>query len=234
MQDPKLCTWEHVLDHDAAALMWDCWKQNPEKCPYMNTNKNGTFYVRVPTAITINFQSTVMRENSVEALMHKFKNATPEDLSKHVGRLQMDLGSFGNMGGIDIDGFGQRMLSNGGPKIGQDMGAMLGKVTSLVKPSEQTEETDDEAEGAQDGEGNGLPEPSHKKMKTGHPGEANPLASPNKSKWWNKAAFQVARETDINEMITTMHSELLSAHGALKTTIEDVRVFDLSYLVLTF
>ena len=70
-QDPKLCTWEHVLDHDKAALMWDTWKFSPEKCPYSNTVTNGIFYVRVPTAITVNYESAITRENSVEALLHK-------------------------------------------------------------------------------------------------------------------------------------------------------------------
>lgn len=212
--------------------MWDTWKLSPEKCPYSNTVTNGIFYVRIPTAITVNYESAIERENSVEALLHKMKNASGEELGKHVGRLQTDLGSFGNFGGVDMTGFGERMMATGGPRGMTDLGSTLGKITNLVKPREDDDEgDDDEDEGAAGGDAGEAPEgsPSKKARKGEKPGVGG---SPKEPKWWNRPAFQVEREADISEAMTKLLEEMLAAKDSLRKVVEDVRVFCL-YFVLT-
>ena len=211
--------------------MWDTWKLSPEKCPYSNTVTNGIFYVRIPTAITVNYESAIERENSVEALLHKMKNASGEELGKHVGRLQTDLGSFGNFGGVDMTGFGERMMATGGPRGMTDLGSTLGRITNWVKPREDDDEgDDDEDEGAAGGDAGEAPEgsPSKKARK----GEKPVGGSPKEPKWWNRPAFQVEREADISEAITKLLEEMLAAKDSLRKVVEDVRVFCL-YFVLT-
>ena len=171
--------------------MWETWRLNPEKCPYMKNTSNGTFYVRIPIAITINIESRLFRENSVEAIIAKMKNASAEELGKHIGRLQADLSSFGNMGNIGIDGMAQKMIGAGGPSIGQDLGATIGNIQNLVKATA----VESDAEDGEDDDDNA--ETPSKRQKKGASGqeEKGTEESPNKPmvKWRNKAAFHVAR-----------------------------------------
>ena len=210
--------------------MWETWRLNPEKCPYVNNKSNGTFYVRIPTAITINIESRLFRENSVEAIIAKMKNASAEELGKHIGRLQTDLSSFGNMGNIGIDGMAQKMMGAGGPSIGQDLGATIGNIQNLVKATA----VESDAEDGEDDDDNA--ETPSKRQKKGASGqeEKGTEESPNKPvvKWWNKAAFHVARENDLNKLITGVHEDLLQGKESIMKQIEDVRVLYVSHLAL--
>ena len=218
-QDPKLCTWEHVLDHDAAEHMWDAWKLEPHKCPYVNTMKGGIFYVRIPTMITVDFETAIVRENSVEAFLHRLKNPSAKDLSKHVGRLQTDMGNFGQMGSTGMDALGAKMIASGGPRFGDDLGSTLGKITNLVKASGDEPSDDDDEEP----EGQAVDDGPNKKRKKGESSEATPDTG-KEAKWWNKAAYQIAREADIKELVTNLHSETLEAQAKLKKSVQDVLV----------
>ena len=147
----------------------------------------------------------------MEAILHKLKNPTGEETGKHVGRLQTDMNSFAQAGDIGMEALGNNMLAIGGPQLGADLAATLGKITNLVQqPVAEPSDDDCEPEG-KDGSS-----PSKKRKK----GEA-PEGSPDKgkekeSKWWNKAAYQIARDGDIKELLTILHGEGLDAQVALK------------------
>ena len=200
----------------------------------MNSTSNGTFYVRVPTAITINMESRMYRENSVEALVAKLKNPSADDLSKHIGRLQCDLSGFGNMGNVGMDKMAQKMLGAGGPSMGTDLASTIGSITNLVKKRPAAEDDDDE-----DADGQNTGESPSKRAKTGGASgmgqqqqEGSPADAKKTEKWWNRAAFRCDRETDLENLITGVHEDLLSSKGQIAKLIEDVRVLCVSLLAL--
>lgn len=210
MQDPLQCTWEKVLTPDESRLLWDSWDASRDTCPYKNKMVSGSWHVCVPTKLTCVMTSEVFRQNSVEGLLKKMKKPSEEELRKEMGRVTMNLGTFGGEQ-VGIDDVGAAMLGGGGIRAGQGLGMSIGDVTNLIRPEADAEDAAVEEDNSEDDDDEG-------------DGKGGGNGGSKKETWWNKASFQSGREHDVQSMIDLTQKELLEQSAKLKKVAEDTCV----------
>ena len=105
----------------------------------MNFITNHVQYIRVPTKVEVNYETSQMRSNVAEALVKRVKKPTADVIEKEVAKLGFGLDSFGEKE-ISTEAIGQQMLKAGPGQGFSGLAQSLPDIKALLPEAEEVEE----------------------------------------------------------------------------------------------
>ena len=200
--DPRGCTWERVLTQDEALAMWMLWVSNlPSSCPHINFVTNNIQYIRVPTKVEVNFETSQMRSNSAEALVKRLKKPTTETIEREVSKLNIGLDTFGGKD-VSAEAVGQQMVRSG---VGQGFTGLAASLPDIKALVPEKEDDDDSQNGDKKGD---VEEEADEEV-------AEEQKAAAKKKYWYKDGYIAEKEHELTDEIETVAKQLHEQKAAV-------------------
>ena len=221
VSDPKMCTWPKTLTREEADVRWSGWILDlPTSCPYLAYDVDFEVYIRVPTTTTLDFLTSLMRKNSVNAVVKQMKKPDKDAIERELSKLQMGLDKFG---ASDLQQNQTAMTMLKGGQTGEafsDIAKTLPNITALVP-----EEASDDEEMQQDGkeeatEGGGQQRGEKRKSPEG---ENSPGTDAKKSKkYWYKDGYIAEKLHELDGLVATTTDEVEKVMAELHKLVTDM------------